>query len=116
MSPEERESAIWSVAKNGVQAFGSSVMTNAIQQQLETEPVDTVRGHLDETFTDLVINSLGFSLEIIRKHNSKNHAKGVVGRGFSINVDTRIIRDDICALVILPDSSVEMFVKRDGQA
>ena len=101
----------WNQIKN---RFLQSAIINSTQAISSGEPVDTVRGLLTETFTDIVIPDVGFDLEIIRYYNSKNHRTGCIGRGWVMNIDSRVMHNDRFMMIQMPDSSIEMFEKQNG--
>lgn len=90
-----------------------SAITNTAQSISRGEPVDTVRGLLTETFTDIVIPDVGFDLEIVRYYNSKNHRTSCIGKGWTMNIDSRVMHNDRFMMIQMPDSSVEVFEKQN---
>jgi len=89
-----------------------SAITNTAQSISRGEPVDTVRGLLTETFTDIVIPDVGFDLEIVRYYNSKNHRTSCIGKGWIMNIDSRVMHNDRFMMIQMPDSSIEVFEKQ----
>ncbi|WP_242860860.1 DUF6531 domain-containing protein, partial [Defluviitalea phaphyphila] len=98
------------IIDNLVQSF----IFNGIQARYGGEPIEVVRGPLSETFTDIVIKDIGLDLEIRRFYNSKNHRVSQVGKGWNINIGSCIVKDEETLLIQLPDSSVEMFERKEG--
>ncbi len=90
-----------------------SAITNTAQSISRGEPVDTVRGLLTETFTDIVMPDVGFDLEIVRYYNSKNHRTSCIGKGWTMNIDSRVMHNDRFMMIQMPDSSVEVFEKQN---
>ena len=93
--------------------FWQSVVMNGVQAMSTGEPVDTVRGLLTETFTDIVIPDVGFDLEIVRYYNSKNHRTSCIGKGWTMNIDSRVMHNDRFMMIQMPDSSIEVFEKQN---
>jgi YD repeat-containing protein len=113
MPPEEQEKAMTMFYLDTLRALTSSVVTNATQALFEIEPVDAVRGLLYEEFTDLSIKGVGFGIDVTRRYNSKNHAIGVLGQGFTLSLFSHIAKDGRALLATLPDGSAEAFL-HDG--
>lgn len=65
------------------------------------DPINVVTGAFEATSVDLVIESRGMSVELIREYNSQNDIVSQFGRGWTFNFGMKIIKKDEDEVVVV---------------
>ncbi|TYQ16022.1 UNVERIFIED_CONTAM: RHS repeat-associated protein [Acetivibrio alkalicellulosi] len=73
------------------------------------DPINALTGNFYTVKKDIDIPSTGINIELKRYYNSQDENVGIIGRGWRLNFETSIVKDENNIAVIYPEGNINIF-------